>query len=90
MSMMAGLPASTSMPYVEKSPAAMAGGVRGVPCSGLGETTSPVSAALAHSLVGGQDQIPNPHLASPSNDEFRHLPMVKVSRNALERRSGAH
>ena len=53
------------MSYAEQSPAAVGGGVRGNPRSGLGVATSPVSATLAHPPVGGPDQIPNPLTASP-------------------------
>ena len=59
-----GFPAAPSMPYVEQSPAAVAGSVRGDPRSGLGEVTSSVSAASAHPPVGGPDQLPNPLPAS--------------------------
>jgi len=58
------------MPYVEQSPAAVAGSVREVPRSGLGEASSSVSAALAHAPVGDPDQMPNPLPASLTHNEI--------------------
>ena len=64
---------------VEQSHAAMAGGVREVPRSVLGDATSSVSAASAHPPVGGPDQIPNPLPASPSYKEIMAFTSVSTA-----------
>ena len=75
-SVTAGFPAGPSMPYVEQSPAAVAGSVRGDPRSGLGEVTSSVSAASAHPPVGGPDQMPNPLPANLPHNEIMAITSV--------------
>ena len=64
------------MSHAER-PAAVGGGVRENPRSGLGAATSPVSATLAHPPVGGRDQIPNPLTASPVSSHTRFHQLVR-------------
>ena len=78
-SVTAGFPAGPSMPYVEQSPAAVAGSVRGDPRSGLGEVTSSVSAASAHPPVGGPDQMPNPLPANLPHNEIMAFTGLSVA-----------
>ena len=72
------------MSHAEQSPAAVGGGVRGNPRCGLGVATSPVSAMLAHFLVGGPDQIPNPLIASPVSSYTRFHQLVRPMAIRLE------
>ena len=80
----AGVPPFPSMSHAEQSPVAVGSGVRGNPRSGLGVATTPVSATLAHSPVGGPDQIPNPLSASPVSSHTLSHQLVRPMAIRLE------
>ena len=79
-SVTASVPPHPSMSHAEQSPAAVGGSVRGDLRSGLGAATSrsPVNATLAHPMVGGLDQIPNPLTASPVSSYTRFHQLVRL------------